>query len=1345
MATTKTDPKFSDDDIKRYNEFIKIFNTVYPQNSKNTRNRNFTLDLQGGNPMLSAIGDSITATGNVFSAFGRAFGDKDPKGLAGAYALGGNLYSLGSMLFGTDENGKVKVPQGDWKSWDKSKGLVGNISQNAGAIGDVAKGAVGLVKNFSNMSQLGVSKEEIDAVKSANMNTGKMYSDYDALDQAMSSHRDKGHVSWRDLMANGGPLNHYAYGGWTQDVGNTFNAAGQSAKAGSHFGPIGSAVGAGLGVLSSGLGIWARKRKAKREARRINRWNDYGNARDARGFGDSATQIAEEGINEALANYAALGGPLEYSLKSRALDIAQDAVNNESITDDDEESGVSIFAKGGKIHIKEKNKGKFGAAAKKAGMSTQAYARKVLANKDKYSPTLVKRANFARNAAKWKHADGGPLEDYLTQQALSTYVQKPVVPIVRSRYGNINPYMNGDYRPFTQEELDDWIREEGKSSLRELLQSENPEAKLETDADVQRFLRDKYRGFEKNPSLYETAKDYQLRSVSYAGGGSVNKEQSDATYVQKPIVPYHQKFENPIDEDDTEGYLMELYMGEDNDHPTPMDVANQAASMDKIVQSIDPVQVGKKAKEMAKGIKKNILDWQKKQKQKVHETNKLLLSLRDSMTPEDVAALILGGPIIGTINASQRHSQDLVDQAADGKPTVMEPKYPNMHAFGGNLGTNGADFTNGNIEVNAGGSHEENPNGGVQMGVDPNGVPNLVEQGELINNDYVYSDRLVVPGSYRGKYGNRRGKGAKGGTTFAKAAEKASRESVERPNDPISKRGLQTQLSQLAQQQELVRAQQRAQNAINQLAVQQSKAMMQPGARIAAIGGLILNPFNHYGNFNPLAHYGNYNPVANKYNGDEATTNGTQQMQQAAQAIDWNNINWSKLDEWLAKHPNQSPFTYSKDFNNDYWNYSMAQPAEGAEQSTEQKYPKFNTEDKPVTPYGGTNYLWSRIIKYMSDKNILRNEDKEAIKKFSDIVHKQNSNYPEIFDEKTGKVTDIWNDIFTYDGKGNTTDFSYGESISPILAKDLEDSYGQYIGVSESAALKPQPTPEMLAAAGNNGSPTLPQEVAGDNGGTDSDGDPSSDKGTKDEEKKGLDLPFTLDDELWRLGFPSRFMGTMVGSDMLGITNRPNYKFANQLLGASNQTGFERVNYKPVAGYMPYRRLDPTRFITPMQQDYAGMNRYLAQNAGMNANAANADMMAAQQQHNNAIGETRQQVADQDWEQLLGTKQFNFGINQLNAQNALDAAKSNQQGRLAAANSRLENLREGYKMATDAFNISEAGRGQNISQFLEEKGNYGKAKFNFVQAILDAQARADAGIISKADLKQYLKYLGIEG
>ena len=69
------------------------------------------------------------------------------------------------------------------------------------------------------------------------------------------------------------------------------------------------------------------------------------------------------------------------------------------------------YADGGKIHIDPSKKGTFTAAASKHGKSVQAFASHVLANKKNYSPAMVKKANFARNAAKW-HADGGLLHTF---------------------------------------------------------------------------------------------------------------------------------------------------------------------------------------------------------------------------------------------------------------------------------------------------------------------------------------------------------------------------------------------------------------------------------------------------------------------------------------------------------------------------------------------------------------------------------------------------------------------------------------------------------------------------------------------------------------------------------------------------------------------------------------------------------------------------------------------------------------------------------------------------------------------------------------------------------------------
>jgi hypothetical protein len=72
---------------------------------------------------------------------------------------------------------------------------------------------------------------------------------------------------------------------------------------------------------------------------------------------------------------------------------------------------LPVEMKKGGIHIAPSKRGTFTAAATKHGKSVQAFASQVLANKENYSPAMVKKANFARNAAKWKHEYGGFYED----------------------------------------------------------------------------------------------------------------------------------------------------------------------------------------------------------------------------------------------------------------------------------------------------------------------------------------------------------------------------------------------------------------------------------------------------------------------------------------------------------------------------------------------------------------------------------------------------------------------------------------------------------------------------------------------------------------------------------------------------------------------------------------------------------------------------------------------------------------------------------------------------------------------------------------------------------------------
>lgn len=71
------------------------------------------------------------------------------------------------------------------------------------------------------------------------------------------------------------------------------------------------------------------------------------------------------------------------------------------------------------------------------------------------------------------------------------------------------------------------------------------------------------------------------------------------------------------------------------------------------------------------------------------------------------------------------------------------------YAFGGILGTKGANWSTDASYIDNGNSHEKNPYGGIQIGVASDGLPNYVEQGEVIlnlngdkNNRYVLSDRV---------------------------------------------------------------------------------------------------------------------------------------------------------------------------------------------------------------------------------------------------------------------------------------------------------------------------------------------------------------------------------------------------------------------------------------------------------------------------------------------------------------------------------------------------------------------------------------------------------------------------
>lgn len=66
-------------------------------------------------------------------------------------------------------------------------------------------------------------------------------------------------------------------------------------------------------------------------------------------------------------------------------------------------SNNSNYNSGKDVYIKKSKRGTFTKAAKQHGMSVQGFANKVLRNPSNYSAAMIKKANFAHNAASWKH------------------------------------------------------------------------------------------------------------------------------------------------------------------------------------------------------------------------------------------------------------------------------------------------------------------------------------------------------------------------------------------------------------------------------------------------------------------------------------------------------------------------------------------------------------------------------------------------------------------------------------------------------------------------------------------------------------------------------------------------------------------------------------------------------------------------------------------------------------------------------------------------------------------------------------------------------------------------------
>ena len=174
-----------------------------------------------------------------------------------------------------------------------------------------------------------------------------------------------------------------------------------------------------------------------------------------------------------------------------------------------------------------------------------------------------------------------------------------------------------------------------------------------------------------------------------------------------------------------------------------------------------------------------------------------------------------------------------VDNRKD-RNNMFKNQHRGLFAFGGDMQTNGGDYPTSLIHIDAGSQHEANPYEGVQLGVDSEGTPNLVEENETVWNDYVFSNRILADETTKRMFRLPKKKDI----TFADISKRLEKEISERANDPISQAGFNKQMEMLEEQQERQKQEmeaERAKAAFETLSPEEQTALMRQRAQQEAM------------------------------------------------------------------------------------------------------------------------------------------------------------------------------------------------------------------------------------------------------------------------------------------------------------------------------------------------------------------------------------------------------------------------------------------------------------------------------------------------------------------------------
>ena len=613
---------------------------------------------------------------------------------------------------------------------------------------------------------------------------------------------------------------------------------------------------------------------------------------------------------------------------------------------------------------------------------------------------------------------------------------------------------------------------------------------------------------------------------------------------------------------------------------------------------------------------------------------------------------------------------------------------PNQKAFGGDLQSHGATWDNGFTYIGNGGSHEENPHEGVQIGVDPQGVPNLVEEGEVLWNDFVFSKRINMPDKDRKLFklgGNKP-------LSYADAAIRLSKESEERPNDPLSQASLNKMLTLLSESQETLKAQReqrKARRQFTQMSPEEQMNIMQMAQQQQMIPQVPQNPTmdimdNPYGNMS--ANGGNLFKGGGSKDSKSAKKSKTPKPRTGKYNQDWFNARAKALGVDLTnfKYNDQDPAGNLANFNDLY-----------AQAQRQKAYKTYLT---------GQRKNWEN--QELASSRYKRGDDGKAVYK------------AQFYGD-----ADLGKDYISSTG-------------TRITAEEYNKQKAEY----NQLKTKAKPTDEEKAKieafqnAAYKNSPVVKGQFAKDYSGNimyDYSNDvasswiPSDDELGKDfkwDSNNAAQIEYDPENKNSALSYLryAPALGGAIGL-MTDIFTKPDYSRAQEIKNAGAYNA-PTINYTPIGNYLRYNPMDINYAQNKLNQEAAATRRAIQNTAGTRG-AAMAGLLASDYNAQQASGDLFRKALEYNDALQQKVEDFNRGTNMFNSQQDLYTQRSNQAAIQQALRDKYQGILAGNTLMDQIDARRVASMNTNLTNIINSLGQIGEKAYD--QDRIDALIQRD--------------------